>query len=76
MVFFTFVLFAAESWFQSDSQLFQVIASILTGVTGAFLARIKPDKTESSSTAVVQSGPDATVNIPVTPPAQKPPAEK
>lgn len=42
MIFFTGVLFAAEVWFQADTQLFQVIASILTGIVGAFMARIKP----------------------------------
>lgn len=42
MIFFTGVLFAAEVWFVSDTQLFQVIASILTGIVGAFMARIKP----------------------------------
>ncbi len=42
MVFFTAILFASEIWFNSDSQLFQVIAGILTGIVGAFLGRIKP----------------------------------
>jgi hypothetical protein len=42
MIFFTAILFAAEVWFNNDSQLFQVVAGILTGITGAFLGRIKP----------------------------------
>jgi hypothetical protein len=63
VVMFAFVLtlFAAEIWFQSDSQLFQVIANILSGVTGAFLARIKPGK--SGNTDVSSSGSDATVVV-------------
>jgi hypothetical protein len=42
IVFFTAVLLAVEYWFKEDAQVFQVIASILTGIAGAFLARIKP----------------------------------
>jgi hypothetical protein len=42
MIFFTGILFASEIWFNNDSQLFQVVAGILTGITGAFLGRIKP----------------------------------
>lgn len=53
MVFFTGVLFAAEVWFKDDSQLFQVVAGILTGITGAFLARIKPAKGEAAQVNAV-----------------------
>ena len=42
IVFFTAVLFAAEVWFMADSQLFQVVAGILTGFAGALLGRMKP----------------------------------
>ncbi len=61
MFVFIMMLFASEIWFQSDSQLFQVIANILSGVTGAFLARIKPGK--SNGTDVSSSGSDATVVV-------------
>jgi len=61
MMFFTSILFAAEIWFNSDSQLFQVVAGILTGIVGAFLGRIKPEKGDPT---VVQSGPDASINVP------------
>ena len=42
MVFFTGVLFIAERFFSSDAQVFQVICGLLTGISGAFLMRIKP----------------------------------
>lgn len=63
VVIFVFIvtLFVAEIWFKDDSQLFQVIANILSGVTGAFLARIKPGK--SGNTDVSSSGRDATVVV-------------
>jgi hypothetical protein len=61
MIFFTGVLFSAEIWFNNDSQIFQVVAGILTGIVGAFLGRIKPEKGDPT---VVQSGPDASINVP------------
>lgn len=54
MVFFTLILFVSDVWFKDDSQLFQVIAGLLTGVTASFLTRIKP--TRSTSTSVTQVG--------------------
>jgi hypothetical protein len=42
MVFFTFMLFASEKWFPSDGQMFQVVAGLLSGFSGAFFMRIKP----------------------------------
>lgn len=62
MVFFTGILFASEIWFASDSQLFQVVAGILTGITGAFLGRIKPSKSEDPTTTV-SAGPAGTVTV-------------
>lgn len=41
MVFYTGALFFAEVKFSSDGVFFQVVAGVLTGVVGAFLARIK-----------------------------------
>lgn len=46
MVFFTGCLFAAEKWFNSDGQIFQVISGLLTGIAGAFLMRVKPSNAE------------------------------
>ena len=46
MVFFTVILFASEIWFSSDSQLFQVVAGVLTGFTGAFFGRLKPSESQ------------------------------
>lgn len=42
MIFFTGMLFACEHFFQNDGQMFQVVASLLTGFSGAFFMRIKP----------------------------------
>jgi hypothetical protein len=42
VVFFTVALFIAEKFFVSDSQLFQVLAGLLTGFGGALLMRVKP----------------------------------
>ena len=42
MVFFTLMLFVAEKWFAADGQMFQVIAGLLTGFSGAFFMRVKP----------------------------------
>lgn len=37
------VLIAGEVFFKDDSQLFQVVAGLLTGFLGAFLGRVKPE---------------------------------
>jgi len=50
LVFFTLCLFAAEHWFATDGQIFQVISGLLTGISGAMLMRVKPQtntKTEA-----------------------------
>lgn len=46
MIFFTAMLFAAEKWFPNDGQMFQVVAGLLTGFSGAFFMRVKPKATE------------------------------
>lgn len=43
MLFFTAVLIGVEYFFKDDAQVFQVIAGILTGFTGAFFGRLKPN---------------------------------
>lgn len=48
MIFFTGMLFAAEKWFPADGQMFQVVAGLLTGFSGAFFMRVKP-KQEAGS---------------------------
>jgi hypothetical protein len=61
-------LFVDEIFFSSDGQIFQVIAGLVSGVTGAFLARIKPaNKTDSHTsdtptTTTEASKPDGTSN--------------
>lgn len=42
MVFFTVVLISVDYLFKGEGQVFQVVSSVLAGVTGAFLARINP----------------------------------
>lgn len=42
VLIFTGVLIGAEWAFKDDAQIFQVVASILTGLSGAFMGRIKP----------------------------------
>lgn len=63
LIFFTAVLFAAEVWFASDSQLFQVVAGVLTSIAGAFLARIKPSKGETGATGASGSNAPPVVNV-------------
>lgn len=62
MIFFTGALFAAEKWYPNDGQIFQVVSGLLTGISGAFLMRVKPqsakadpaiDDPQSSSTTTV-----------------------
>jgi hypothetical protein len=42
MVVFTVALFACETYFPNDGQMFQVVAGLLTGFSGAFFMRVKP----------------------------------
>ncbi len=66
MVFFTAVLVGVEYFFKEDAQVFQVIASILTGVVGAFLGRIKPAKGDTGAAGSDASGASITVASSVT----------
>lgn len=73
IMFFTAVLFCSEVWFKDDSQLFQVAAGVLTGFTGAFFGRLKPQKDQQSNTG---GGDDNSTNITnqTTPPVISPKA--
>lgn len=42
MVFFTGCVFAAEHFYPNDGQMFQVVSNLLSGISGAFLMRVKP----------------------------------
>jgi hypothetical protein len=44
IVIFSIILILCEHYFMSDGQMFQVIASVLTGFTGAFFGRINPSQ--------------------------------
>ncbi len=60
MLSFTFVLIVCEVWFSSDAQLFQVIASLVSGFSGAFFMRVKPqDGTGSKGDRGTQGAPGA-----------------
>lgn len=50
-VFFSLLLIFVEWRFNSDAQVFQVFAGILTGVVGAFLGRVDPKKFAGAETA-------------------------
>jgi uncharacterized membrane protein YjjP (DUF1212 family) len=75
---FTAMLFVCDMWFMSDSQLFQVIASVLTGFTGAFFGRMEPKDGNSagnaSSAQVVPSAPIVPI-VPTVPAAPIAPAD-
>ena len=49
MVFFTLMLFISERFFMQDGQMFQVIAGLLTGFSGAFFMRVKPKQNEQGN---------------------------
>lgn len=66
MIFFTATLFACEHFFNNDGQVFQVMSGLLTGISGAFLMRIKPrgpnaipdpDNTTTASTVTTVTTP-------------------
>ena len=52
MVIFAGLLFVSEKFFPMDGQIFQVIAGLLTGFSGAFFMRVKP----KGDTPVVPEG--------------------
>lgn len=66
MIFFTAMIFVAEHFFASDGQIFQVISGLLTGISGAFLMRIKPrgPATPDDPHNTVVSSTTQTVSIP------------
>jgi hypothetical protein len=43
VMFFVAVLVVGEIFWKDDSQLFQVVAGIVSGLVGAMLARVKPE---------------------------------
>ena len=49
ILIFTALLMIEAKFYATDGQTFQVISGLLTGFSGAFLARIKP-KQDSSTT--------------------------
>lgn len=57
MVFFTAMLFTAEHYFPMDGQMFQVIAGLLTGFSGAFFMRVKPKSAANSNDDPVDTNP-------------------
>ena len=63
MVFFTLCLFAAEKSYKDDGQMFQAIFGCLSGVTGAFLARIKVGGMSESSTLTKVEKPPTVVTV-------------
>ncbi len=48
LVFSVLALFASEIWFKEDSQLFQVLAGLVTGFGASLLTRVKPNRSEPS----------------------------
>jgi uncharacterized membrane protein YjjP (DUF1212 family) len=54
ILFFAGMLIYIARWAPNDGQTFQVISGLLTGFSGAFLARIKPKA--DPNTAVTTSG--------------------
>jgi hypothetical protein len=59
MMFLLVAMFFSEHFFPNDGQMFQVVCGLLTGISGAFLGRIKPP---SRSERPGQSG--LAVNLP------------
>ena len=67
IVLFTSVLIGVEWAFKDDAQVFQVVASILSGLAGAFMARIKPANQNSAPLPAQPSAPDGNQNpVPTT----------
>jgi hypothetical protein len=62
MIVFTVALFVSNAMFPMDGQMFQVIASLVSGVTGAFMMRVKPRTEPGSTTTTSTTGvPPATI---------------
>lgn len=62
MLFFTGILIFCDKFFPMDGQIFQVVASLLSGFSGAFFMRIKPKNT-------IEDNPPGTTTVTATPPA-------
>lgn len=59
MIFaFTALLFSCAIFLKNDGQTFQVISSLLTGFSGAFLGRIMPKKDADHPPAPVVPTPE------------------
>lgn len=67
IIFFTLLMIGESRWSPSDGQTFQVLTGCITGLMGAFLARIKPpekrlppgtDQTTLSTTVTPPAGPE------------------
>lgn len=63
MFMFTLALFVSNKMFPMDGQMFQVIAGLVTGISGAFMMRVKPkqDATDTTTTSTVQTNPPVAV---------------
>lgn len=71
IILFTMILFASEIWFMSDSQMFQVIAGVLTAFTGAFFGRIKPAAEVPTNVSATSSPGKSTATITTAPDGQE-----
>lgn len=69
MIFFTLILIGVEYFFMADGQMFQVVAGVLTGFTGAFFGRMKPGAGTGSHSP---GGDDNSTNVIMPPPPPKP----
>lgn len=68
MIFFTAMIFVAEHFFPNDGQIFQVVSGLLTGISGAFLMRIKPRagvQPDPATTMTTRETQTTEVNVPV-----------
>ena len=73
MVFFTAILIGIEVWFKDDGQVFQVVAGLLTGFSGAFFGRLKTGQ-QKTDTALAP-GTSQLTSV-VVPPAPVTPAQE
>jgi hypothetical protein len=69
MVFFTAILIFIEFRFRTDAQVFQVVASLVAGFSGAFFGRINPHNTATPGTTETTL---TTTRIPPDPPPTVP----
>lgn len=77
IIFFTGVLFVSERFFPMDGQIFQVVAGLLTGFSGAFFMGIKKElgiQEEQQPSAVSKRVQTTTIERTETPPPINPPS--